>query len=373
MIIKPVERSTLEKAFKTFDEELRSTAEWVGWENSRAQRHAIEFGGQLYPPKQIIALATGMPVSTFSRSAQSNSYLRALHFTIVPLEPVAAKPIPRFQVGKKYDRRTDIHAPFGGSSQSGIAPSSVVDAIFLFTGESGSQYGYSDADGFDQYGSKVFSYTGEGQVGDMEFTRGNRAVLEHSKDGRALHLFRSLGKGKGQEYLGEFVYANHMLAQGPDREGNRRQLIIFHLVPVEMAGLMESAEILGEDGSEALPKTLAEARSLAVAAANAVGGNVGQSAIRTLYRRSRAVKDYVLMRANGTCESCKKPAPFVRLDGSAYLEPHHTTRLSDGGADHPRHVGAVCPACHREIHYGQQGAAKNAELQAFLMLAEEKE
>lgn len=373
MIIRPVERSAIEAALKTFDEQLRGTAEWLGWENNKAHRHAINHEGQLYPPKQIIALATGMPVSTFSGGRQSNSYLGVLGFTIVPLERVAAKPIPRFQVGKKYDRRSDIHAPFGGSLQSGIAPSSVVDAIFLFTGESGSQYGYSDADGFDQYGSKVFSYTGEGQVGDMEFTRGNRAILEHSKDGRALHLFRSLGKGKGQEYLGEFVYANHRLAQGPDREGNQRQLIIFQLVPVDTAALMENVERLDEDSHYAPPSNLAEARSLAINASNAKGGEGEQSAIRTLYRRSKAVKDYVLMRANGTCESCKKPAPFVRLDGTAYLEPHHTTRLSDGGADHPRHVGAVCPACHREIHYGQEGAAKNAKLQAFLMLTEEEE
>lgn len=372
MIIKPVGRSAIEGALRAFDEKLRDTAEWLGWENNKAQRHAIDFEGRLYPPKKIISLATGMPVSAFSGGPQSNSYLRALNFKITPLPSASIKPIPRFQIGKKYDRKTDIHGPFGGSLQSGIAPSSVVDAIFLFTGDSGSQYGYADADGFDQFGGKVFSYTGEGQVGDMEFTRGNRAVLEHSRDGRALHLFRSLGKGKGQEYLGEFVYASHRLTQGPDRDGNQRQLIVFQLVPVETAALMESADGGSEEGSLPEPKTLAEARSLAITAANSADGKVEHSAIRTLYRRSKAVKDYVLMRANGICESCKRPAPFVRLDGSPYLEPHHTTRVSDGGPDHPRHVAAVCPACHREIHYGQEGAAKNAELQVYLLQIEDK-
>jgi 5-methylcytosine-specific restriction protein A len=369
MIIKSVDRSAIVESLRTFDEKLRDMPEWLGWENNKAQRHAIEFEGRLYPPKKIISVAIGMPVSAFSGGAQSNSYLRALDFTIVPLEPVSVKPIPRFQIGKKYDRKIDIHAPFGGSLQSGIASSSVVDAIFLFTGESGSQYGYSDVDGFDQFGGKVFSYTGEGQIGDMDFTRGNRAVREHSREGRALHLFRSLGKGKGKEYLGEFVYADHRLAQGPDREGNQRQLIIFQLVPVETAAIIESADGLSEEG-DTPPKTFEDARGLAIAAANAVGGKAGQSAIRTLYRRSKAVKDYVLMRANGICESCKSPAPFLRKDGTPYLEPHHTTRVSDGGADHPVHVGPVCPACHREIHYGQEGAAKNAELQAFLLQLE---
>lgn len=45
------------------------------------------------------------------------------------------------------------------------------------------------------------------------------------------------------------------------------------------------------------------------------------------------------------------------------LEPHHTRRLTDGGPDHPRWVGAACPACHREIHHGEHGRIKNEALQ----------
>ncbi|MFG8677889.1 zinc-finger-containing protein [Pseudomonas aeruginosa] len=74
----------------------------------------------------------------------------------------------------------------------------------------------------------------------------------------------------------------------------------------------------------------------------------------------------------GICESCEKPAPFLRKDGRAYLEPHHINRLSDGGLDHPLYVGAVCPACHREIHYGLGGADKN-ELLRQRVVSIEKE
>jgi 5-methylcytosine-specific restriction protein A len=69
--------------------------------------------------------------------------------------------------------------------------------IFLFTGESGEQYGYED--GWDDNG--VFLYTGEGQEGDMEFVRGNRAIRDHALDGKDLHLFQALGKGEGYRYL----------------------------------------------------------------------------------------------------------------------------------------------------------------------------
>jgi 5-methylcytosine-specific restriction protein A len=88
------------------------------------------------------------------------------------------------------------------------------------------------------------------------------------------------------------------------------------------------------------------------------------------HRRSAAVRMYVLARADGTCESCNSPAPFCREDGTAYLEPHHTRRLSDGGPDHPRWVGAVCPNCHREIHHGAEGKEKNTRLQQDLAVPE---
>src|SRR5262249_16819018 len=78
--------------------------------------------------------------------------------------------------------------------------------------------------------------------------------------------------------------------------------------------------------------------------------------------RSVAVARYVLLRARGICEGCKKPAPFRKSDGTPYLEPHHTLRLADEGPDHPRHVIAVCPTCHRRAHYAEDAKAFNRYL-----------
>jgi len=50
-----------------------------------------------------------------------------------------------FEIGKIYDRRRDIHARFGGEQQGGIATSMKISVIFLFTGESGKQYGVTEA------------------------------------------------------------------------------------------------------------------------------------------------------------------------------------------------------------------------------------
>jgi 5-methylcytosine-specific restriction enzyme A len=75
---------------------------------------------------------------------------------------------------------------------------------------------------------------------------------------------------------------------------------------------------------------------------------------------------YVLARASGKCESCHSAAPSSRPDDNPYLEPHHTKRLSDGGLDDPKWVGATCPNCHRRIHHGVDGAQLNQKLQEYL-------
>ena len=83
---------------------------------------------------------------------------------------------------------------------------------------------------------------------------------------------------------------------------------------------------------------------------------------RNIYQRSRDVRNYVLARAAGRCEGCKAPAPFVRKDGTAYLEPHHIRRVSDGGPDDPSFVIALCPNCHCRVHAGIDGEGYNSNL-----------
>ena len=61
----------------------------------------------------------------------------------------------------------------------------------------------------------------------------------------------------------------------------------------------------------------------------------------------------VLKRADGKCENCKNKAPFFRKkDGTPYLEVHHKVQLKDGGADTIDNAIALCPNCHRKMHYG---------------------
>lgn len=164
--IPAVKKEKLDQALKQFDEKFRHAPEWKGWTENQAHCYAISANSTLYPAKKIVSLATGVPVGLFSGGKPTNGYLERHGFTIVDL-PRSTIPELRFVVGQVYDRKTEIHDLFGGSRQSGISPSAQSPTIFIFTGESGEQFGYTDrreADG-------VFTYTGEGQSIHMTMTK----------------------------------------------------------------------------------------------------------------------------------------------------------------------------------------------------------
>lgn len=364
MAIKAVSKERIVNAMLEFDNKFRGKPDWRDWEDNQAHRYAVHAGGELYPAKKIVSLATGIAVGEFSGGHPTNSYLKKRGFNIVELPRGEGEPVLQFTQGAVYDRITEINGPFGGSRQNGIASSRTYPVIFLFTGDSGKQYGY--ADGWED---GAYLYTGQGQRGPMTLSSGNRAIAQHAVDGRALHMFRSLGKGEGYVYEGEFSCADMFERTQPDVNGEARTAIVFRLVPVGLANGVIESEV--DDESEADPPgSLEAARLVALAACKPDSDDLKLSAPRKIYQRSRKVAHYVLMRAQGACESCRRPAPFMKKDGTPYLEPHHVNRVSDGGLDHPRYVAAVCPSCHREIHSGAHGALVNERLKRRLEVIE---
>jgi 5-methylcytosine-specific restriction protein A len=72
----------------------------------------------------------------------------------------------------------------------------------------------------------------------------------------------------------------------------------------------------------------------------------------TQFTRDAKVKAWVLKNAGAKCECCQKLAPFFANNGIPYLEVHHLRRLADGGSDTISNAVALCPNCHRELHFG---------------------
>jgi len=134
---------------------------------------------------------------------------------------------------------------FGGSPQGGICPSEDMHSVNLYSDpDLGEQAGYYD--GWlaeeDELGP-VFEYTGAGKSGDQTFDgvagSGNRAILRHAEQDRALRVFTRVGKLPGSDtkthrYLGMFTLDGmqpYVWRRVHGEDGNERNVIVFRLRP----------------------------------------------------------------------------------------------------------------------------------------------
>ncbi|MBK7909060.1 HNH endonuclease [Candidatus Pollutiaquabacter sp.] len=154
-------------------------------------------------------------------------------------------PLP-FIPKQLYNRRTDIHAKYGGNWQSGICPSANYPYIFIFSGKSGRQHGYKD--GWDN--PDVYSYTGEGQAGDMQFTKGNLALRDHIQNGKRVFLFEIESKGIVR-FICEVEVFDTGYFETHDTAGKQRIGITFFFKRLgvflpALPGLFDSLNVAGE-------------------------------------------------------------------------------------------------------------------------------
>jgi len=300
----------------------------------------------------VLGCAEGDSSSRYLVQAQG-FILRSCLFNMIIISQIERQGM--FEVGRIYKRAEEIHDVYGGQRRGGISSPAKQPFVFIFTGDSGSEYGYQDQ--FRPDGT--FWYTGEGQLGDMEMTRGNLSVRDHQKKGKGLHLFEYVKKGY-VKYIGELVYSGHHIQQRPDREGNIRNAIIFQLIllPNNPTSINESFGNYELNQAISLKYSLADLKRIALHCN--VGGNLEQR-VNEVFRRSKAIRFYALKRSHGVCEGCSSPAPFEGKEGP-FLEVHHLHRLGDGGPDSPENVIALCPNCHRRVHYSRDGTDYNAGL-----------
>jgi 5-methylcytosine-specific restriction protein A len=205
------------------------------------RRYDLIIDGRVYAQRPIVAYAIKLALGLDeiphkfggTNDGKGITKLTELGFEVLPRDGqqfgATKRATPTFKKNKQYSRKGDIHKTFGGQQQSGISTPKDSQYIFLFTSESGEQFGYEDH--WDEDG--VFHYVGEGQIGDMVFQKGNKAIRDHAHNGKELLLFEALGKGEPVAYVGSFQCANWDRQPGLDKDGNQRSLIVFHLVPIE--------------------------------------------------------------------------------------------------------------------------------------------
>lgn len=124
-------------------------------------------------------------------------------------------------------KRSLLHDLYGGGRQGGIAPCTRSANVLIFSDpQIGREHGY-----YDHHDGDIFYYCGEGQRGDQSLTRGNRAILRHREDKRALRIFE--GVRGTVRYVGEFELDDaepYQWRQAPETgNGPARQVVMFRL------------------------------------------------------------------------------------------------------------------------------------------------
>jgi 5-methylcytosine-specific restriction protein A len=299
-----------------FDSELRGTKEWQGWEDNKAHKYAIEDTGRRYPVKQVLSLATGVPVSEFSGGAgagQANQRAREAGFEVVSLHarnPDWSRDELILALDLYLRHRS---SPPGKNSTEVVDLSALLNRIATkLHGDAGKEKTYRNANG-------VY----------MKLMNFRRFDPEYTSTGK-----KGLTAGNKDE---EVVW--RQLAVDPAR---------FHAIA---QAIIHSLEIGGEANGEIDEESidlLEEAPE-------------GRLLTRVHMRRERnrklvdSKKRSVLNQGGALiCEVCGFDFKVGYGDrGDGFIECHHTKpleMLEPGGNTHVRDLALVCSNCHRMIH-----------------------
>jgi 5-methylcytosine-specific restriction protein A len=244
-----------------------------------------------------------------------------------------------FEIGTEY-RRQDLHAEYGGQEQQGISTPADSNLIFLITGKSGRAYGYDD----DWEPEGVYRYFGMGATGNMRMEGVNERVRDHAEDGCELHLFEDMDNGF-LRYVDEMVLAGWRHQENvPGKDGIPRRAIVFFLSPVNAESLAEPPAAISmaeAKGLWAMPMEDLRNR----ARPDQARVDEPKDAVRRVRERSRALRIYVLRRADGSCQGCGGAAPFSTPDGI------RSSRLT---------MSAGCPTAVLTIRAGSSLSAPTA-------------
>lgn len=252
---------------------------------------------------------------------------------------------PPLRPGESVDNKR-LTKIFKCSPQGGMRRSLATNSLVLICDHTQSIYR-------NRWGNEVFHYMGIGLLGDQDLVHGqNRTLAEIPVNGVSAFLFERYERGT-YTYIGEVEPAGPPYQETQkDRKGRMRKVWVF---PLQLRGggtpPPVPAAVLDE-------KRKAQERMAARLPLEKLTGKVKEAeGIRGIHRVSSQVveydpyvAEYVKRRAKGSCELCKKGAPFLDPKGNPFLEMHHIVPLTAGGEDSIENTVALCPNCHRKMH-----------------------
>jgi len=206
----------------------------------------------------------------------------------------------------------------------------------------------------DRWINNVFHYTGMGQMGpqSLDYSQ-NKKLYQSNHTNVTVYLFEVFMQNqyvfKGEVYLSGNPYQEEQL----DKKNELRLVWVFPLrlrnehnegeIPIEF---LESKEKIQKNRAKKLTK-----EDLMIRASRAAHTPGSRTVVTKGYERDMYISEYAKRRANGVCQLCEEPAPFHTKKGDPYLETHHIEWLSKGGEDTIENTVALCPNCHRRMHF----------------------
>lgn len=237
---------------------------------------------------------------------------------------------------------------FKCSPQGGMRRSHKTNSLILVSNHIESIYD-------DKWENNIFHYTGTGRNGDQSFNFSqNKTLLESNTNGITVYLFEVF-KQHQYTYQGVVKLADEpYFDKQPDENLKARRVCVFPLKLVQGIPIkMNSLQTLKRKSNSIfkLYKSLSnkELKKLIEEPDTNHSNNRSLSIISRPIRRENVIL-YTLKRANGICQLCNQPAPFLNKNGIPFLEVHHIDFLSEGGSDTIYNTVALCPNCHRKMH-----------------------
>jgi 5-methylcytosine-specific restriction protein A len=235
---------------------------------------------------------------------------------------------------------------FKCSPQGGMRRSHTTNTLVIVSDHTKGLYG-------DRWDGNILHYTGMGLTGNQSITSTqNKTLAESDTNGISVFLFEVFESGQ-YFFQGQVVLAGKTYQEKQkDHEGNERMVWMFPLKLIDSQQPAAVNEEIVERVQEVKEKRAARLSNAELE--NLIKESPQKAGTREVaskdYDRNPYVAEYVKRRANGICELCHIPAPFMNKHKEPYLEEHHIVWLSKAGSDTIDNTVALCPNCHRRMH-----------------------
>lgn len=167
-----------------------------------------------------------------------------------------------------------------------------------------------------------------------------KVVRDSLKNNTELYLFETWGNNR-YYYFGQVV-----LDSKPEVDKNGDSFFKLRRIDINQKTIIDSDSYGAPTNKEVWSLAYVEKTSSNHAISlKPIGVVKGRKAAR-----DPNVSYHAKRRADGKCDLCEK-TPFKTRKGIPYLECHHMIFLSEGGPDRVYNVVALCPNCHRKMHY----------------------